>query len=32
MTQVGLWQRTSGKGATADNYPVEHIKLHVVGR
>jgi hypothetical protein len=31
MTQVGLWQRTSGKGATADHFPVEHIKLHVVG-
>jgi hypothetical protein len=30
MTQVGLWQRTSGKGATADHFPVEHIKLHVL--
>ena len=30
MTQVGLWQRPSGKGATADHYPVEHIKLHVL--
>jgi hypothetical protein len=30
MTQVGLWQRPSGKGATADHDPVEHIKLHVL--
>ncbi|HEY5914065.1 MAG TPA: hypothetical protein VJA21_26045 [Verrucomicrobiae bacterium] len=30
MTQVGLWERTSGKGATADDFPVEHIKLRVL--
>jgi hypothetical protein len=29
MTQVGLWQ-TAGMGATADNWPAEHIKLHVL--
>jgi hypothetical protein len=31
MTQIGLFQ-TAGKGATADGYPVEHVKLTVVGR
>ena len=30
-TQTGLFQ-TTGKGATADGYPAEHIKLQVVGR
>ncbi len=30
MTQVGLWERASGKGATADGFPVEHIKLQVL--
>ncbi len=30
-TQIGVFQ-TGGKGATADGYPAEHIKLEVVGR